>query len=102
MLKREKLTGRVRGKPRFFGRSLTMQVEVQIETARPIDLYSWGPPPGTTDLEAWKQRDALRTERGWRPLETIWRDATWRDLPALNAQQNTADEPRRSAASDSI
>jgi hypothetical protein len=92
MLKREKLTGRVRGKPRIFGRTLTMQVEVLIETARHVDLLSWGPPPGTTDLDAWKRRDALRTEAGWRPLETIWRDATWRDLPTLSALQNITDD----------
>jgi hypothetical protein len=77
----------------MFGRTLTMQVEVLIETARYADLMSWGPPPGTMNPEEFKRRAELRKDGAWRPLETIWRDATWQDLPAITALMlNHADQ----------
>lgn len=85
---RETLTGRVRGRPRKFGRLLTMQVEVKVESADAFDVLRVPPPPNCVEIDQWEARDKARIASAWKPTRTIWRDATWEDQMALLEQHN--------------
>lgn len=84
---RATLTGKVRGRPRRFGKGLIMQVEELIEIAGAFDTMRIPPRPGVP-FEEWAERERQRIESAWRPSGTRWRDATWEDQMALAARQS--------------
>jgi len=81
--RKEKLTGRTRGRPNLFGRRLTMQVEVQVWEAEVFALLFVPPKPDCADLDAWKRRQIKRAADAWIEGPSFWRDATWADQLAL-------------------
>ena len=80
---RESLTGNVRGRPRRFSRSLTLQVEVKVEVACGFSTLPCPQPPWCKDADEWKKTDADRIAAAWKTYEIKWRDATWADQLAL-------------------
>ncbi|ACL57579.1 hypothetical protein [Methylobacterium nodulans] len=71
------LTGRVRGRPGWFGR-----VVMQVEVRSPEPLYPKVPPRGQRDV-------------GAQGADTFWRDATVMDLAEINPRGRERDADRR-------
>lgn len=78
--RRERLTGRVRGRPQFFGCKLVMQVEVSVEQANGPFAGNRMPKPTHADAAEWAAKEDRRiATEVWNLVATEWRDATWED-----------------------
>jgi hypothetical protein len=104
-VQREVITGCVRGRPRRFGRGLTLQVQVRVESIGAFERIPTPPPVGCEDREAWARDQERRIEQLWRLVGHRWRDATWEDvsgelwtLPRENYSQSPSPRAARGIA----